>query len=478
MTAQSSPSGSLQEFIDGLPDLVEHFYNDAAAPHFSRAGTAAAVHIPPAFTNWRDEQRGWRDTAVLFHQSHHMPELFLDGPDAFRLLERLGINSLANFTTDRAKQFVACTPRGHVIGDCVAYRHGEDSFELVSGMPVLNWVHFHAETGGYDVKVLRDNHTTANPTGRRVKWRFQLDGPAAGEIFADAVDGEVPEIPFFRTARVTICGREVLVLRHGMAGHQGVELSGPFEDHDVIRAALLKAGEPYGLVPAGTQAYFSTPMESAWMAYPVPGIFTGEELREYREWLPATSWEASTELGGSYHSPNIEDYYVTPYDLGYARLVKFDHDFIGREALERLPAEQRRTRVTLVWNREDVLRILGSQLGDGPRLKALEFPVSYYAWNQFDEVRDTLGRLAGVSCHTGYLGEEGAIVSLAMLDREHAEIGTELTLTWGEPNGGSRKRQVERHEQTTVRVTVAPAPISSAVRRMQRAAIGGSALKV
>ncbi|MEU2424886.1 aminomethyl transferase family protein [Streptomyces sp. NPDC007851] len=461
--------------MDGQPKLVDHFYNDTAAPHFSRAGTAAAAHIPPAYTNWRDEQRAWGETAVLFQQTHHMPELFLTGPDAFRLLERLGINTFSNFTTDRAKQFVACSPRGHVIGDCIAYRLGDDSFELVSGMPVLNWVHYHAETGGYDVKVLRDNHSTANPTGRRVNYRFQLDGPAAGKIFAEAVEGDVPEIAFFRTVRVKIRGREVLVLRHGMAGHQGVELSGPFDDHDLVRDALTDAGEPYGLVLAGTQAYFSTPMVSAWMAYPVPGIYTGEELRDYRQWLSAESWEANTQLGGSFRSPNIEDYYATPYDLGYERIVKFDHDFIGREALENLPAEARRTRRTLVWNRDDVLRVLGSQFGEGPRYKALDFPVAYYSFNHFDEVRAATGGMAGVSCHTGYINNQGDVLSLAMLDQEHAQLGAELVLTWGEPDGGSRKPQVERHEQTQIRATVAPAPYAGSVQRMKRAAVGGKA---
>jgi vanillate/3-O-methylgallate O-demethylase len=472
---RGSTAQSLQNLIDGLPDLVGYFWNDTQAPHFSRAGTAAAALIPPAYSNWRDEQRAWSETAVLFQQSHHMPELFLDGPDALRLLERLGVNSFANFTTDRAKQFVTCAPSGHVIGDCIVYRHGEESFELVSGMPALNWVHYHAETGGYDVKVVRDNHTTGNPTGTRTKFRFQLDGPNAGKIFAVAVEGEPPKIPFFRTAKVKIAGKDVLVLRHGMAGHQGVELSGAFGDHDAVRNALIEAGQEHGLVLSGTQAYFSTPLSSAWMAYPVPAIFTGEELRGFREWLTATTWEASTNLSGSFLSSVIEDYYATPYDLGYERIVKFDHDFIGREALENIRQEDWRTKRTLVWNREDVLRVLASQFGEGPRYKSIDFPVAYYGWNHFDVVRDAAGSHAGVSCHTGYLSNEGELVSLAMLDADHAELGTELVLTWGEPGGGSRKPQVEKHQQTEIRATVAPAPFAGAVQRMQRAAVDSEA---
>ena len=48
-----------------------------------------------------------------------------------------------------------------------------------------------------------------------------------------------------------------------------------------------------------------------------------------------TGYEGSASIGGSFSSASIEDYYFTPWDLGYGSYVKFDHDFIGREALER-----------------------------------------------------------------------------------------------------------------------------------------------
>ena len=65
----------------------------------------------------------------------------------------------------------------------------------------------------------------------------------------------------------------------------------------------------------------------------MPAIFTGDELRSFRAWLPATSEEATWALGGSYNAPEIQDYYFTPWELGYGNVVKFDHDFVGREAL-------------------------------------------------------------------------------------------------------------------------------------------------
>ncbi|OGA08818.1 MAG: glycine cleavage system protein T [Betaproteobacteria bacterium RIFCSPHIGHO2_12_FULL_69_13] len=471
---KSGGGKSLQDLLDETPDLVRYFFNETLAPHYRARTSLTAAYIPPEFTNWRDEQRAWRETAILFDQSHHMPELFLSGPDALRLLERLGINTFVNFAPDRAKQFVACTPRGHVIGDCIAYCHAPESFELISGMSVLNWVQYQAQAGGYKVSIERDDPTPFNAAGRRVKYRFQLEGPNAAKIFGELADAGAPEIAFFHTARVKIRGHEVLVLRHGMAGHMGVELSGPYDEMAAVRSAILEAGRKHGLVPGGTKTYFSTIFEFGWMPYPLPGIYTGEELRGFREWLSADGWEANAQLAGSFYSSNIEDYYVTPWDLGYGHILKFDHDFIGREALEKLAKQPRRSKVTLVWNRDDVLRVFASQFGAGPRFKSLDFPVAYYGWPHFDEVRAAGGRLAGLSCHCGYSNNEGEMLSLAMLEDVFTTPGTPVELTWGEPNGGSKKPHVERHEQVRIRATVAPVPYARSVQRLKRAAIGES----
>jgi vanillate/3-O-methylgallate O-demethylase len=472
MSANVRDSKSLQQLVDTVPDLVQYLHNDTIAPHYRARTRLTAAFVPPEFSNWRDEQRGWRDTAILFDQSHHMPELFLQGPDARRLLERVGINSFAKFGPGSAKQLVGCTPRGHIIGDCVLYYLGEDSFELVSGMTLLNWVEFQARSEGLDVSIQRDAPSAYNPNGKRVVYRFQLDGPNAGKIFDEIVEGDAPEIAFFRTARVRIRGCEVLVLRHGMAGHRGAELSGPYEEMEVVRRAILEAGEKHGLVQGGSRAYVSTLFESAWMAYPLSGIYTGEDLRAFREWLPANGWEGNAQLGGSFVSANIEDYYVTPFNLGYDRILKFDHDFIGREALQALSTQPQRTKMTLVWNPDDVGRVYQSQFGSGPRYKAIEFPVAHYGYPHFDRVSSPEGRLVGFSCHCGYSGNEGAMLSLAMLDPDYARPGAEVVITWGEPGGGSRKPHVERHEQTTIKATVATAPYASAVQKLKRVSIG------
>jgi vanillate/3-O-methylgallate O-demethylase len=468
----ASPVRSLQDLIDATPDLVEYLYNDSPGAH-SR-GRADLTPVRQEFTNWRDEQRSWRETAVLFDQSHHMPELIVKGPDAKKLLEHVGVNSLANLAPGRAKQFIGVTERGQMIGDCILYALEDETYELVSSMPLLNWVEYQIVTGDWDVSYERDNNTSDNPSGTRKLFRYQVDGPNAGAIFDEIVDGDVPEILPFRTALVSIAGVECRVLRHSMSGHRGYEISGPYDKGEsVVLAAILEAGARHGLLQGGAKTYYSASFEGGWMAYPLPAIYTGDDLRGYREWLPADGWEGRFQLAGSFRPGDVEDYYVTPYEMGYGKLVSFDHDFIGRAALEEIAQRENRTPATLVWNKADILTVMGSLFEEGELpYKYIELPVADYGNLQHrDEVYSLDGELIGVATKVGYTVNERKLMSLGIIDLDRVAIGDEVEIVWGEADGGSRKPRVERHRQVRVRATVAPAQGSAAAKNAAKATV-------
>jgi syringate O-demethylase len=144
--------------------------------------------------------------------------------------------------------------------------------------------------------------------------------------------------------------------------------------------------------------------------------------------------------------------------------VKFDHDFVGREALEAKADDRHRTKVTLVLDDEDVTRTLGSMLNPvGERAKFIEWPNAVYSMHQYDDVKVD-GETIGVSTWVCYSANEGKLMTLGVLDEEYAEPGTEVTFVWGEEGGGTAKPTVERHVQTELRAVVAPVPIVGAVR--------------
>jgi vanillate/3-O-methylgallate O-demethylase len=186
-------------------------------------------------------------------------------------------------------------------------------------------------------------------------------------------------------------------------------------------------------------------------------------MKAYREWLPANSYEAAGAIGGSFVSKNIEDYYLTPYEIGYGPFVKFDHEFIGRAALEKMDGGKGgRRKVTLAWNGEDVAKIQNSLLQKGDHFKYIEMPLSNYANSNYDELT-VGGKTVGVSLFGGFSYNERSFLSLATVDEDVA-IGNEVVLTWGEPNGGTGKTTVERHKQTQIRAIVSAVPYAVAAR--------------
>jgi len=448
---------SLEDLLAGADSPVELLRNAPAGPNVYPG-------VPAEFTNWRDEQQAWQQTCVLFNLSYHMNDLAVEGPDALRLLSHLAVNSFDGYTGDRAKHFVPCTPDGYVVGDVILFALGGDRFELVGRAPALNWVVYHAETGGYDVAVDLDLRSALRTDGRRRSYRFQVQGPHAMQVIEKALGAAPPELGFFRTTAVTIAGRAVGALRHGMVGQPGWELYGPWDEGDAVLEALLAAGEELGLRRVGGRAYSSNTLESGWIPSPLPAVYSGESTKAYREWLPASGYEGSASLGGSFVSDRIEDYYFTPWDLGYGSYVAFDHDFVGREALQDMAGGEHRRKVTLALDDEDVARTIATMFRPGGRAKFIDWPSAVYSMHQFDRVVVD-GKTVGVSTWIGYSANEGKMLTLAVLDPEHAEPGTEVTLVWGEEAGGTAKPTVEPHVQTELRAVVSPVPYVETVRR-------------
>jgi len=449
--------GSLEDLLATAASPVELLRN-------SQTGANVFPGVPPEFTNWRDEQRAWQETCVLFDQSFHMNDLAVEGPDALKLLSDLAVNSFDGFGADRAKHFVPCSPDGYVIGDVILFALSGSRFNLVGRAPALNWIIYHAETGGYDVTADLDLRTALRTDGRRRSYRYQVQGPNAMQVIEKALGGPPPELRFFHTTTVTIAGRAAGALRHGMVGQPGWELFGPWDDGEAVREALVEAGEEFGLRRAGGRAYSSNTLESGWIPSPVPAVYSGESMKAYREWLPATGYEGSASIGGSFASDDIEDYYFTPWDLGYGSYVKFDHGFVGREALEDMAGGIHRRKVTLALDEEDVTRTIGTMFRKGKRAKFMDWPSAVYSMHQFDRVVMD-GETVGVSTWIGYSSNEGRMLTLAVLDTEHAEPGTEVTFVWGEEDGGTAKPTVEAHVQVEIGAVVSPVPYVEAVRR-------------
>lgn len=473
MGSDRNQPNSLSELIAQVPNVVDHLFGNPpknALTIYTQMMPGDAVR--PEFSTWRDEQRSWRHSIALHDQSYHMHSLHLRGPGALDLCQHLSVNTFRNFGVGAAKQLLTCSPEGYVIGDAILYRLEEDHFLVVGNPASTDWVEYNASVLGHDVTAELDPMWALNKARKRKFYRYQVEGPRAWELLEELHGTPLPEIKFFKSDIINIAGHKVRGMRHSMGGVPGLELSGPWDERRTVKKALVTAGEKYGLRQIGSIAYFTTVVESGWWAVPVPAVYTGDAMKGFRDWLSANNAAMRMSLGGSFYSPNIEDYYLTPYDLNYGHLVKFDHDYIGREALERIKDKPHRRKVTLVWNAEDIMKVVQSQYEEGRNPLPITMPLAATARMHYDNVTDKSGKSIGLATYPAYTVNEKAMLSLASIDAEFAEHGTEVTLIWGENGGGKRSDgNIEGHEQVKIRAIVAPCPISQAAQSY-RSAIG------
>lgn len=467
MTAARAPH-SLSDLLETVPNITDHLFRNAPK-------NALTIHtqmmpgdaVRPEYTTWRDEQSSWRTAIALHDQSYHMMSLHVRGPDALAFIQFLSVNGFRNFDVGAAKQLVACSPDGYLIGDAILYRLAEDDVLVVGNPATTDWVEYNAQALGYQVETAMDAMWSLNPTRTREFYRYQVEGPRAWELLEELHGRALPAIGFFRSDMIDIGGCRVRGMRHTMGGVPGLELSGPWVERKTVKGALLEAGAKYGLRQIGSIAYFTTVIESGWWAVPVSAVYTGDSMRGYRDWMSARHAAMRMSLGGSFYSADIRDYYLTPYDLNYGHIVKFDHDYIGRAALEALRDRPHRKKVTLLWNAGDVLSVFRSQFerpaGEAPL--PITLPLAATARMHYDRVTDGAGNLVGLATYPCYSVNERAMMSLASVDAAQAAPGTEVVLIWGEDGGGARSAgNLESHRQVPIRATVFPSPISRAAQ--------------
>ncbi|WP_084079149.1 aminomethyltransferase family protein [Demequina sp. NBRC 110057] len=437
---------SLQQAIDAAGNAVDLVW------HGEKATWKVPV-VPSEFVGWAAEQEAWRSGVAISDLSFHMSDTTIVGSDARRLLEAVSANNYDRFATGQAKQFIPVAPDGNIITDGILLKEAEDRYVL-SGVPAAqSWVTYHAEAGHYDVDLATNLDSAVRREGDPWFFRFQVQGPHALDLIERAYGRALPETRFFHSQMTELAGRPVRALRHGMAGQAGFELIGDFADYQAVKDALLAAGEALGVVQVGGMAYFTNGVESGWIPTPTPAIYAAPELRGYREWQSAFSYEGKKPMHGSFYSPRIEDYYASPWELGYGRSIHLGHDFIGRDALAAAKDAPKRTRVTLEWDAEDARRAFG---GD---------PDYFLSYGRY-RIENAHG-LAGVTFYTANIGPVGKVLSLSLVDEWQAEPGSQVEIVFGEHPGAGTAPEADLGFPR-IRATVQPSPYDEYARTQYR----------
>ena len=447
-----------------LEDLLTTAGNPVELLRNSPAGPNVYPGVPPEFTNWRDEQRAWQETCVLFDQSFHMNDLAVEGPDALELLSQLAVNSFDGFGVGRAKHFVPCSPDGYVIGDVILFALGWRALQPRRPGSRAQLDHLPRGDGGYDVTVELDLRTALRTDGRRRFYRFQVQGPNAMQVIEKALGVPPPELKFFHTTTVTIAGKSVGALRHGMVGQPGWELFGPWDDGEAVREALLAAGEEFGL-EAGR--WTSVLVQHARVRLD-PIAASGRVLGREHEGLPRVA--AGDRVRGirvdrrELHLRRHRGLLLHAVGLGYGSYVKFDHDFVGREALEEKADGDHRTeghagarrRGRDPHDRNDVPEGRAGEVHGLALGRLLDAPVRPRHGQRGDGRRLDVDRLQL---------ERGEDADPRRPGRRARRARDRRDVVWGEDDGGTAKPTVEPHVQVEIGAVVSPVPYVEAVRK-------------
>ncbi len=395
------------------------------------------------YTNWRDETISWKTTAYLHAGLNPTDTYRLKGSDVIKFLSRVCATNFDIFPVGRIKHGLVVDEKGRIVQDGVLVRTAEDEVMTYWMVPMLNYYLDTKKFGDFDV-------TGEIMTGK--VFLFQIGGPVSIDIVERASGMDLRDLKFLRSVEGTIAGKPVRILRIGMAGTIAYEVHGAIEDAHEVYNALYEAGKPLGIRRLGSHCY---PMNHAENGFPQYGVHfmepksENEDLMNYLKTTPGMEFHVFTATamnpqGSAADEPSL--FYHNPFEFGWGKMIHFDHEFVGKEALEKIKTENKRGMVTLEWNVDDVAEVYASQFKDEEPYKYIDTPTDLNFWPDMtgavfhDRVLNEKGENIGVSFGRQNSAYFHRMISICCLDTKYAELGTEVYVLWGDP--GKRQKKI------------------------------------
>ena len=424
-------------------------------PHYA----GSVIGNPPEYSGWMDEQLSWKSSCYMGDWSF-VPQLGIKGPDALRLLKDLSVNDFEDFPLNRAKHCIQCNEDGKVITEGILLRYAEDHFEYQCGTPQWTW--YKLKSGGYNAEAYVPS-----------SYKLQISGPRALELCEKLCGSTLRDVKFMRLKHGSVANLDATFLRQGMAGEIGFELQGPIAEREQVISRIVEVGQEFGMRRLGARNLMINHLEAC---YPTGSqhfynALSDDSRVDFHEFMANDAnllpgWRGgpfetvmrfnfSNAFTGSWNGSDIRELYRSPVEMGWSRNVAFNHEFIGRSALENEVRNPRRCVVTLEFDKVDLQRIHASLYSDGPVYRQFEIPDTPYQIAWTDLILDK-GRTIGHATHPGYSFYFRKMLALSFLDVEYATPGTRVSVLWGNPG----------EPQTELAATVRPAPFKADKRRI------------
>ncbi len=245
--------------------------------------------MPLQYESIVSEVEAVRKNVAVFDVSH-MGEVAISGPDTAKFLDWLLTNTFSTLTVGQAMYSVMCNENGGIIDDLIVYRTGESAALLVVNAANtekdFNWIRSHTKNFNVEVENVSDRYGL-----------IAIQGPKS-EALLSRVSPDIVSLKYYHFAKFTIFGKECIISRTGYTAEDGFEICCLWQDAPHIWQSFFQVGEAFELKPAGLGARDVCRLEASYMLY-------GNDMDES----------------------------TTPLEVGLSWVVKFDKDFIGKEAL-------------------------------------------------------------------------------------------------------------------------------------------------
>lgn len=368
---------------------------------------------PFAFDRWDVEEMAYYDGCSLHVGLNPFNVYKVHGKDYLKLLTCCTVNTFKTFPIGKARHVIFCDNGGKVLVDGICIRTGEEdylAFNLVDpnflNMQMGNPFRFECEN-------LRENYAI-----------LQLCGIHSLEVVEQVCHQDLHDLRFMYSCEAKIDGKAVRILRTGMAGTLAYEIHTTAEDAPYVYQKLLDMDKKYGVQEIGRICYVNQHCEGS--------IFQLAEHYNIRFEMEGDKFILSGSL-----PRESELQYHSPYDCGWGNLVRFDHDFMGKEALLAESQRKHNTAVHLIWNKDDILKVQAAVMDPEKRVDYMDMVGDYDFKNNcstihMDAVYDG-DKLIGASSDRMLSAKTREMISICTIDEDYAVEGKEVEVLWGNP---------------------------------------------
>lgn len=379
-------------------------------------GNIMGKHITWSGDGWEKIGKSYFE-ACYIHAGISGPQTTYSGPDAEKLLSYTSINDVTKWKIGRCKHLVNLTPDGLIANHALFFKDGEQTFRTTAGCTVP--IDMELATGKYQCERKDEN-----------VFVFQLSGPKALIVLEKACQENFHDLKFleFRPCRIEGIDAELEICRIGMSGTIAYEIHGSAELGPQVYDCLYQTGKEYGIQRMGWRDYT---INHTFGGFPQMTVHFELSLYQSPEFCAAAPF--MPKISGSVEPENMRARFRTPGEVDWLWMAKFDHDFIGREALENEVRNPGRKIVSLELNVDDMCDVYRSQFTDDP-YKFMEMPCAEEqpAGGHQDYVTDKEGNVIGIASNPTYSSHYRTTICQAIIDHDQIEEGKEVILKWGD----------------------------------------------